>query len=819
MRLKSLLVAFLLALGGSPALALAPVGQFTADCNQPIHCTIVKGATAQVTFTLTADTNYISTAVPFNYQIKDENGNTIVASTGTSISTNGAGTGSVTVSVPSTNTGMYNLALSALPSDGSNIAAAVTRPAGLFTYAVVPDPAKRIDYGANAHFGSEGGFNNAAPIFPLLGWRWIIAGPGWYVNDAGAPGTFIANKAASNVPAAVTFSGSTVTSAATTNYVPGDVVVFSFGSGGAFPAGITACDTALPSVSCPFYVLTASGTTFTVATAPGGAAVVFSGSPSSVSVYPSADNPNLTGQAAWNTYGGKPWNIYAILNFATYAPVWAYQSAGTSSANTVVVNNNVACGQEVSFGTGWTIGGTSNPTTNFFVSSTALVNGAAGSFNVNSTNSCNAGTLTVTGSGTVNFAGYGSPGATMISPPGVAEMPQYCAAIATWFQQAFPQNPVDYYQMTWEPFNQYNISSFPPAAFNLWYSTCYNVIHGADRKAKVMGPTQFPDTSGSANNTLLSGLLSGGLGVYLDAFSMHPYSNVAGVPFENSSWISSITTQIAAVTAARGHAIPLVPTESAYTGGPATNYAANPTTLQQAEGDVRNTLLYLGLFNAPLAIAFYPSDGITVTYAATGSGTTLTTPTNHLDPSYAVYFGSGCGVAVARPFYTLTGGSVGGGTSATVAAYPGGPALAVSGACTMYATGAQAVDYGFYYDMDTTTLGGGANSKLGPKEIVPAYAFMTYVLDGMTSTGAVSGTSGTQLGYGFTRTHNGYASTAQALWDYSSSTSYTATVPAGVYYLCTWMGVCTPGLSSGTVSGISLGAEPVYIITGSLDPT
>jgi hypothetical protein len=116
--------------------------------------------------------------------------------------------------------------------------------------------------------------------------------------------------------------------------------------------------------------------------------------------------------------------------------------------------------------------------------------------------------------------------------------------------------------------------------------------------------------------------------------------------------------------------------------------------------------------------------------------------------------------------------------------------------------------YGFYWNLDPKVPYG--TDKLGPKPAVPAYAAMTYLLDGSSTKGPVSSLSGTQMGYRFLR--NG--TTTLALWDYgaASSTVKLPVASGSTVQLCDWMGNCSSTTGSNGSLTLTLGAAPIYVI-------
>ena len=114
--------------------------------------------------------------------------------------------------------------------------------------------------------------------------------------------------------------------------------------------------------------------------------------------------------------------------------------------------------------------------------------------------------------------------------------------------------------------------------------------------------------------------------------------------------------------------------------------------------------------------------------------------------------------------------------------------------------------FGYYWNLDPNLPYG--TDKMGPKPAAPAFAAMTYLLDGTTSSGPLSNLSGTQMGYRFER--NGTA--ILALWDYQAAAStLTLPVPSESVEICNWMGNC---FSTASVTSIllSLRSAPIYII-------
>jgi hypothetical protein len=114
--------------------------------------------------------------------------------------------------------------------------------------------------------------------------------------------------------------------------------------------------------------------------------------------------------------------------------------------------------------------------------------------------------------------------------------------------------------------------------------------------------------------------------------------------------------------------------------------------------------------------------------------------------------------------------------------------------------------FGYYWNLNPALPYG--TNKMGPKPAAAAFAAMTYMLDGTTSSGPLSNVSGTQMGYRFER--NGTA--ILTLWDYqAASSSVTLPVPSESVQVCNWMGNCYTTASLTSLK-LSLGPSPTYII-------
>jgi hypothetical protein len=128
-------------------------------------------------------------------EVTDEFGGQ-VASSSVALSADASGKGSATYAAPASRYGYYRVA--AVLADGITIANLGTRPSGFVSYSVVPDPAKRVNYGdSGSRFGMQGGFISAqGNVVELLGVRYLLDGPGWSSLEPSKPGQFLEDIAA-----------------------------------------------------------------------------------------------------------------------------------------------------------------------------------------------------------------------------------------------------------------------------------------------------------------------------------------------------------------------------------------------------------------------------------------------------------------------------------------------------------------------------------------------------------------------------------------------------------------------------------------------
>ncbi len=181
-----------------------------------------------------------------------------------------------------------------------------------------------------------------------------------------------------------------------------------------------------------------------------------------------------------------------------------------------------------------------------------------------------------------------------LSPAGAAALPSFAAAHAAAFAQDNPQTSPRYYQITWEPLTPWCFTGTPEQLVQM-YALSYAPIHRADPAAIVSGPTMFLD-GGSTRQ--LQALWAAGLGRYVDALAIHPYS--AGFPPEQGGFVNSLRQQYADAQHAAGKPLRLIGTEHGLLSGKVGN-------LEKAEGDIRTTLIMLGE-GAAFDLSFYIAD-------------------------------------------------------------------------------------------------------------------------------------------------------------------------------------------------------------------
>jgi hypothetical protein len=114
--------------------------------------------------------------------------------------------------------------------------------------------------------------------------------------------------------------------------------------------------------------------------------------------------------------------------------------------------------------------------------------------------------------------------------------------------------------------------------------------------------------------------------------------------------------------------------------------------------------------------------------------------------------------------------------------------------------------FGYYYNLNPNINFG--TDKVGPKPAAPAFATMSYWLDGTATVGPLTNLSGTQLGYRFTRG----GETILALWDYTANTTLNVPVSTATAKVCDWMGNCHVGSAVNGALNLNLGNAPIYVV-------
>jgi hypothetical protein len=347
----------------------------------------------------------------------------------------------------------------------------------------------------------------------------------------------------------------------------------------------------------------------------------------------------------------------------------------------------------------------------------------------------------------------------------ISELPNFARAYATAVKALYPSQD-RYYQITWETWAPSDFGG-TNAQLLQFYQLVYSAIHTSDPSAIVVGPTMFP----SSENILidLNGAGTPPFSSVVDGISMHPYeasgwppelnnglydhtfpSTPNNIVYPNLSFVRAIRDHQNIMTAAVGHSIPLIGTEQGYSSEEIDNIPSfDPTNRANVD---------LGLLEQAQA-------NVRQTLIFLGEG-------GKFDTLFKI-----------ADFWQST------------------PSTDRSS------------QWGVYFNLDARSPSNGQYGAraLGPKPSAPAYSAMTWILDGYNSSnGVVSGLTGTQMGYSFTRTFHA-ANTMWALWDYSTSSTASVSIPAGAYQLCDWMGDCTSHTSSGTVS-IAVTGSPKYII-------
>ena len=174
----------------APAIA-ASTPTFAGDTSRPATSTFAIGEIPRLTFNVTGLQPGQATSISLDYRNEDENS---IAKANISLTAGADGAWTGSVNAPAEKLGFYRVY--ATLADGTKLDKLGSRGAGYLTYAIVPDPAKRVDYGASdSMFGMSGGFNKHANIIPYLGVRWVYSGWSWKELEPDRAGQFAESRA------------------------------------------------------------------------------------------------------------------------------------------------------------------------------------------------------------------------------------------------------------------------------------------------------------------------------------------------------------------------------------------------------------------------------------------------------------------------------------------------------------------------------------------------------------------------------------------------------------------------------------------------
>lgn len=164
--------------------------KLTGDTSSPANSTFAIGQPVELTFTangIPAEKKNLS----LELSIVDEREQPVHRES-IPVQPDAKGHWQTKINAPHDKLGFYRVR--ARLSDGTPLHALGSRPAGFLTYVVVPDPAKRVDYGdEECHFAMQGAPTNAAP---LIGSRWVLDDSlFWRRTEPDQAGQFDSDKA------------------------------------------------------------------------------------------------------------------------------------------------------------------------------------------------------------------------------------------------------------------------------------------------------------------------------------------------------------------------------------------------------------------------------------------------------------------------------------------------------------------------------------------------------------------------------------------------------------------------------------------------
>lgn len=173
--------------------ASTPIGAaFTVDTDRPNNSTYVLGEPVTLHFSASGLAPLAATTLSIT--VLDEFGAT-VSTHSLLLTGDSSGKASIAYIAPAAEYGYYRVEAT-LPN-GATISGLGTRAAGFITYAIIPDPAARVNYGdAGSRFGFCGGFSSAqGNLLQLLGATYLLDGPGWSVLEPDYAGQFAHDRA------------------------------------------------------------------------------------------------------------------------------------------------------------------------------------------------------------------------------------------------------------------------------------------------------------------------------------------------------------------------------------------------------------------------------------------------------------------------------------------------------------------------------------------------------------------------------------------------------------------------------------------------
>ncbi len=119
-------------------------------------------------------------------------------------------------------------------------------------------------------------------------------------------------------------------------------------------------------------------------------------------------------------------------------------------------------------------------------------------------------------------------------------------------------------------------------------------------------------------------------------------------------------------------------------------------------------------------------------------------------------------------------------------------------------------DWGFFYNLDTTSYGGYGPGKVSPKPVVAAYAAMTFLVEGRKAVNTVNWLGDTTRGYVY-ESYSNPTDEMLVLWDFASTRSITINTGAASVDVYDWMGNKQTLTTSGGNLTVTISNQPLYI--------